>query len=1446
MSLFKDITGRLKRWVFGNKPKEYNRSCPTCGPIVVNHGCGDEVNCEEMAAGVNALIDRFDYIYTKNKYKTLKRKKPEACDPPDTVATLTNTGNRCNKIGEVHRFSSGAMICLECADCGDAITPRAEDQPTTPKGPTASGSKATVDLTTLPNGDCMVDNSCPDTSCGYWYHTNFVRVFTPPGNMTIEGREKRNRPAPEDSLTPRSGCSGNSCSAQDPCQSPCNCEYTGTDEQGQLIGVCTDGGVIDPGDGDGDGDGGDKECACCHECDGGAPVWPFTCDCCSKCDETTTGTGPDAGNGQSECTGTPIYDETGCRIIGYKPAIVARGLLGYWESESDVYPFTKLCDGSYMYGKDAGKPVRRHKMPDRALESHFVSFGTGVRSHLDPGNKESNNSFVRIIRLEIRNLKRRVNTFKPLNEANPYSIMYVKRDESNKSVGGSGLAINTHMMYVNKEKFATGKLAVNSFEYFNKYNYYGGEDSHRGGENMDKAAMVFYSPDLLYNRPGLDFETMKFERPIFGKGMRHYMYSQGENPDNRNVGRENQKGTGQSINLNHQKKPVGNNGKSINKCVQAIAYADADSIIDKGEKFSYPLFNLYKERSVYVELKGDPVKLQGTRNTATPNNGHLGVATPWDGTSDFSFLGDMLYHMCPIHDAAAWYCTLKRALPNQYGGVVNQVYAVLYHVTAADMDMGSFIAHGGDSYVNQHTLVRKAYVSDKIMEEISPLLVGGGLPASDSGFIGGLLRTMFEAVGLEECATVPDSGDPGDPRNGWVSIAGEKNNEIRTSNAARCWNGVEGAMPLPTGKDIYYPNVLNTLIYYYVESDVNLHFRQTGDIDAGEIHATKLKGQNLHSELPMNSDWKKGFLNRFHVLSKENPKQRMVMRVIYNLLFTYGVGIYFIIDGVAMAMNTLAQMNIGWTEFNLGGIIGSLIEIGVAVVGFLWIKFWANHDLDNRFWDNVLGIDGCWPDITEFEFAGAGRKPKAWRIKDGRIRGFEDNYFRYNYDHSRVNDIGIYLGIPDPYPTCVCPTETSYDIMYSNKQNPASPTDAYRNFKANNFREVPSHSGKLKEIFLLGDRMFLKTTDGMFGLNIGRRTVQLGDGLNAYQGDGSVLSLPTEMFGGLKEGKGGTTDPNASETSQWGRISIDVEARSITLFDGNNYYELGDFGMSKFLDRMIPYEATKYSDQVIVDEKTPDGVGFSIGIDNELKLIHITKIDKRGSGESSQDRSWTLTFDPVNMAWVGFEWFTPLLYVWNRFKIYSFKDNEMWSHNKIGEFQTVYGEYHPTIIDFVIRDPENDGAFTFNSSSYNVEFDEYDGAGFISRMKAFFTSIGMHNSWQSMGMLPFEYAKDLTTTQKATDNFTRVLYTNINRFRRFNQLFDKVKSGAEETRFMTVPEEDIYIDFIEVDGDDKKPKQSKVITDNFMLQRVVNDNPENNKLKILLKSVKTEVETKDI
>ena len=62
----------------------------------------------------------------------------------------------------------------------------------------------------------------------------------------------------------------------------------------------------------------------------------------------------------------------------------------------------------------------------------------------------------------------------------------------------------------------------------------------------------------------------------------------------------------------------------------------------------------------------------------------------------------------------------------------------------------------------------------------------------------------------------------------------------------------------------------------------------------------------------------------------------MGWRILYNTIFTYGVGFVLIVLGITSLFDNLSVLN-STQVFNVGGIIGSVMCLSIAVLGFIWI-----------------------------------------------------------------------------------------------------------------------------------------------------------------------------------------------------------------------------------------------------------------------------------------------------------------------------------------------------------------------------------------------------------------------------------------------------------------------------------------------------------------------------
>lgn len=1102
--------------------------------------------------------------------------------------------------------------------------------------------------------------------------------------------------------------------------------------------------------------------SCCYECNGGK--WQYVGGGYSipvrneyqrgnatteTLDLVTAG-----GNKGTDYSPIPIYGDDGCTIIGYEPRKYAKGRFGYWETQ-EKYPLTQDENCEYIYGDMAGKPIRLFQAPSVAQLPSFVSFKGGLPNRYDPSNVEDEDGYVLMTGLWVDNIEFPTNPPKPLCKDNPYTIVMMERTEDNKSVLGQGIAISTFKGSIQGVDYAFPKNGVNSNDYFDRSINPSGKDTFRGGTNMEKAAYFIHSPDFHFRRPFLNSDAAYFEQELYGASWRYGLYAEGKKPDSVNLPTEHNKGARQAALLNHSVGIVGA-PRGKRKCLKGISYSPAHAVVNKENKFSYSLVNLFRESGVYAEFIGAQIPF--SKEAATQYHGKNASA---DLTSDTSFQGDCFNHEAE-GEARAFRVTFTRYLPHQYGSLVSAPMIPL--LQGKSMNQTSISGLVGDSYNNAFTVKRTSYVSDKVPEDITP---NGFIdfPTNLGKILGLLLKPLAKVIGAKVIGDVPQSGTI-DIRN----IDGA----LRDKDKA----------PI-LGSDRYYPHVLKTNIWFWANSDVNIDYRQTGSIEFGEVHKQRLKGLEYDSAFPDGWDWDKTYLNRFYALSSEPSRWKMIVRILLNFLFTFGVGLWLIIDGWWDVGHAMSQIGGGsWGLQTIGAVAAIAFGVMKIILGYLWIQTWVKSDLDNKIIDSLLKLDLTKPDVVNPD--------GSFSMYDGRLRQVgEDNYFRYNQDLSIKNNVELSFTMSDPYYTERCDV---YDntIHYSEPQIVGSPIDAWQNFKVNNVYSIPDDSGQLKKLFTIQDRLFAHTTDNILSLQSGRNTLQSSSG-TVYLGEGTLFGSSMPLYGGVLEGFGGLSDPNSTVNSKLGYIFPDREARKWHIFNGGGLKEIGQ-GMLHFLENNGDFELLRhYPNFKNVDNKSRNGIGYSVGIDNRLDRILITKIDYRPTAEgikavkdidsaNLKDKrlfcnvSWTLSFDMNTLEAISFHSYKKLLYLWNRFDLYSMTGDRMMLHNIKGLFNCIDGKEHPFEVELIFALGKN---FKFESLLIDTEVQDWNGCQYYVGGIKTFDKLIAYNDRQSTPELTLKPKKELDKPDSLKENFTEI--TADYRLRRWaiSTLFDKVKDETK-------------------------------------------------------------------
>ncbi len=1094
-----------------------------------------------------------------------------------------------------------------------------------------------------------------------------------------------------------------------------------------------------------------------------------------------TGTGSSGGGGNS--SGSSINTRTqrskslshqgDCDNV--RPAKVDSGYTGTFVS-SEVYPLTLDCNGEYVYGDLAGKPIRYHRMPDNKKIPHFYSTQNGVPHKADQNNLETHNTDVIVLGMRFSDIVFPLESElpKPLCPNSPYKIVYVKRDETNKSIIAKGIFTHVFEGESHGRRYAFPKHAVNSREYVDRSIVIDSEDSNKVGTNSTKAMYNFHSPDTMYNTPPLAIDAVKPELELFGKGWRHGLYAEGEKPYNIYEEQVDQRGARQAVNLNHYTNP----DDADLKCLTGITYAPGNKVVLNPEGIDLPLMNLWRESSVYLQLDGAPMNLK------------KGID---GGVSDTSFLGDGLDHECPIPYAGAMYGSLKRHIHNQYGSVVNQKYADL-GLNAGPRQGSTIEGICGDTWIGMHQFRRTSYVSNKVGEDIET----NNSPEPE--YTGLMKYLMFP-----DCTELPDSGDVDNAKN-YANLRPD----------AHCYIGTGD--PGPGTTDIYYPKVVKTIVSYWGESEVNTWNKATGEAGLGQVSYPKLKELALDSHV--NSiDWTKAYLNRFYVEVRRPSRWKVAVA---NMIRT-------MVSFIPAGMLATDVFNPGSTPAL--GLTGLEALMTVGIWGVLNFMLFTPKNVRR-----LLGLPECEPDRR-----GGNLNEEVYQ--------WEDNYKKYNYDYSIINDKNIHLGLPDPYNTCVCKDSkcgskfTTNEIYYSNKQMTDSPYDAYQNFEANDYLAIPANSGSLSKLFIESGKFYAHTTDGIFLLQYSNNSVPLGERV-ALLGRGNLLADPQKYMSGVPEGFLGLRDPNASISTAYGYFFVDREAKIIFKFQGGQATPVSGGGMHNFFKENIGFcRGSSCCD----DEKSSDGSFYSFGVDYRHGRLLITKNDTETCG------SFTISLDVLTNQWISFHSYIPKFYLWDRNRMWTVTDkNEMWIHNvdnaDLG-YQTFYGEYFPFILEFTAK-TEGMIAMMYKSTMLDSQMDIL-GANPLLDRNSTFTNLTIRTTVQSTSILNIipitqEDDTDEDISIKVSDAWSDVRAVRQHKEWRINEIFDYANANVPLT-IAECKECDTGLDVINAANVDysivnKQQFENRKLLDRYFTYRYTLDDASIKRMRMLVRSNKTLVD----
>lgn len=277
-------------------------------------------------------------------------------------------------------------------------------------------------------------------------------------------------------------------------------------------------------------------------------------------------------------------------------------------------------------------------------------------------------------------------------------------------------------------------------------------------------------------------------------------------------------------------------------------------------------------------------------------------------------------------------------------------------------------------------------------------------------------------------------------------------------------------------------------------------------------------------------------------------------------------------------------------------------------------------------------------------------------------------------------------------------------VAYSQQDSGESLVDNYREFLANNYRDLQKNKGELWKLYVHNDALYGACENTTWNIYTSERSL-ITTGETIAVGTGEFLGLePKELFT-IDSGYAGTRSQWAFAQSPYGLLFVDELRGKVFLFT-DKLEEISFLGTYKYFYNNGPISLQESLDgfENIDNPANPRGVGYTASYDSKLKRFILTKRDYKFIGDDPssdfsnpdqfENKSFTLSFSPISATkqWISTHSYLPT----NQFNIKKttiLKDttqlgetNQSLYIPNIGDSPGVYfdrNKTHPFIIEII-------------------------------------------------------------------------------------------------------------------------------------------------------------------
>ena len=354
----------------------------------------------------------------------------------------------------------------------------------------------------------------------------------------------------------------------------------------------------------------------------------------------------------------------------------------------------------------------------------------------------------------------------------------------------------------------------------------------------------------------------------------------------------------------------------------------------------------------------------------------------------------------------------------------------------------------------------------------------------------------------------------------------------------------------------------------------------------------------------------------------------------------------------------------------------------------------------------------------------------------------------YNVTYSKENDVKLYFPKPIGFEEV---TDFPYRTIYSSQAISTSQQDNYRIFQANNFQDIPTHTGIIWDTFVHGNRFYVHSIGSLWKTYVNEREQTSTTEGDLFVGNAGVFSHPPSEVLDIDGNYAGTKSQWCGVSTPFGYIFPSIpQGKVFLLTDGLQI--LSKDGMWRYFT-----ENMDLPDQD--NPANPLGYGFIAGYDHDYERYLITKRTALAETESGakpavidpQYPAYTLSCSFLDKSWTSFHTWIPSVYIQEGKSLYTIVNHylpeqcRLWKHNKGAYGQYYFGPIQPFELVFSINSFPKE---TKTIDNVVILSDCVDETSDVTKHNDTFDKIQIYNEYQNTDVTNLVYRN----TQRRTEN----------------------------------------------------------------------------------------------